>query len=68
MAIKKVKAHIFWVTGLGTAFYLAGMVGLHCENLHASLAVSSSAFGATFASIVGVLTKIYMSLYHSLFG
>lgn len=68
MAIKKIKAHAFWVTGLTAAFYLAGMVGLHCENLHASLAVSSSAFGATFASIVGVLAKIYIGLYHDLFG
>ena len=43
-------------------FFLAGMVGLTCEQWHNDLALSTTAFLTSFGSMTGVAFRIYYAL------
>lgn len=56
--------HLFWMSSLILAFCLSGTIGLFCENWHADLAMSTGAFGVSFAGMTGLSFKVYLFLFN----
>jgi hypothetical protein len=43
-------------------FFLAGSIGLACEQLHNDLVLSTTAFLTSFGSMAGMVIRIYIAV------
>ena len=43
-------------------FFLAGMIGLACEQMHNDLTLSTGAFLTSFSSMSGLVLRAYIAL------